>query len=91
MTVNDRIVLGVADFKAVRFECGKCGAGVVLDVARWDRIPVHCPGCQDQWLIGDGEPYNSINKLRLGLLNVRQAMSGPGGSSFTIKFEIDRT
>ena len=91
MTTNDRIVLEIPDFKYVRFECGKCGAGVVLEVARWDRIPHECPGCQDQWLIADGEPFISINRLRMGLLNLRQSLSGSGGSSFTVKFEIDKS
>jgi len=29
MTINDRMLLELADLKAVRFDCAKCGTGVI--------------------------------------------------------------
>ena len=51
MTIENRIVVGLDDIKAVTFECGErdCGARVSLPPDR-AKVPPKCPQCGHEWL-----------------------------------------
>ena len=80
MTSEQRVILELADVLALRLECLKCGAAVVLKPADWSTSPVECPGCRNTWELPrvSESGYTPINYLGMGLRRLlEQAASQP--------------
>jgi len=86
MTIDDRVLIDVADLAAVRFECGACGTAVTFPTSTWETIPPRCPGCGVEWHVGTNmAPYESLNRLRVGLKAVVAVAPQVG---YRVRFEL---
>jgi len=49
MTIERRMIVGIDDVKAVRFECSKWGARTPIAVGSLREVPQQCPSCNEVW------------------------------------------
>lgn len=85
MTAEQRMILDLVDVLAVRLECRKCGAAVVLKPADWTDAPFECPGCRNTWelpRVGKAD-FTPINYFGLGLRRLIEAIGTSKATSST--------
>jgi hypothetical protein len=101
MTTEQRVILELSDVLAVRLECVRCGAAVILKPTDWREAPFECPGCHNTWELPSvpNQAYSPINQLGLGirrLLEIGAGLkpvsprdtAGPAPMPYRVKVEI---
>ena len=68
MVREHQIVIGVQDFRKVRFRCGnkQCTGEFTLDLSPNVCLPDKCPSCTHPWLGNDGATTQLLNALSQG-------------------------
>lgn len=87
MTIEDRVVIDLADLAVVRFECSACGSAVSFKTADWTQIPAQCPGCRVTWLLPASAQATTLTKLAN---NLRGATAIAEAAGFRMCFELAR-
>jgi hypothetical protein len=88
MTIEDRVVLDLADIRAIRLECSRCGTTVSFKAEGWDKIPAQCAGCGESWHNGESTPvFQAVNRLAVGL---RGVIGSTPTMTFRVRLELDR-
>ena len=72
MTVERKIVVGLGDIKAIRFQCKKCGAHSSLTEINSYKMPLRCIGCNVEFRSDDPTHHSALNELSEVLLNVKK-------------------
>ena len=69
MTAEPRLILDLSDVLAIRIDCRKCNAAVVLQPKDWNDAPFQCPGCGNTWELPRmaDSGFTPINYFGLGL------------------------
>ena len=49
MTTEHLMLLEPSDFRAVRIQCGKCGASTSFQLDQTVKLPNRCVGCGEDW------------------------------------------
>ena len=85
MTKEARIVFGLNDLVAVRFQCSKCQGEVVqrFDGRHW-RLPTSCPLCYARWDERDSR-RTELDELLLMMQN----LSDRPDPKISLRFELD--
>ena len=92
MTAEQRLILEVADVLALRVECAKCGAAVVVKPTDWRETPLECPGCKAFWDLPrlPDQQGTPLHHLGTGLRQLsEQTKAGP--TPYKVKIEIKDT
>jgi hypothetical protein len=94
MTPEQRLILEMADVLAIRLECSKCGAAVVMKPTDWRESPLECPGCKGFWELPHvvEQSFSAIQHLGTGLrmlLDQAQSAAKAGATlPYRVRFEI---
>jgi DNA replicative helicase MCM subunit Mcm2 (Cdc46/Mcm family) len=88
VTAEQRLILEISDVLALRVECTKCGAAVVVKPSDWRELSLDCPGCKTMWELPRVDQQTTpIQHLGLGLRQlVEQAKAGP--MPYKVRIEI---
>lgn len=84
MVKETRIVFGLNDIKALRYQCGRCKGEVLQALGRDEDVPRSCPLCPAVWVHGetDGVNYALVAALR-------RVLSQEGDLPMNIRLELD--
>lgn len=83
--MEDRLFVDVADLQAVRFECPKCRAVLTVSAATFKALPMHCPGCAQQWFLEGDATQKTVDHLMHSLRELAaMAERGP----FRVGFDL---
>ncbi len=91
MTAEHRTLLEAVDVLAVRIECVKCKAAVVIAPAEWSDAPFQCPGCGTMWQLPQvGEQTSPLQQLGLGLklLQSQTKSAAPVTLPYRVRLEL---
>ena len=67
MTAEHRLLLDVGEVLAIRVECSKCSAAVVIKPSEWHDAPLECPGCGNMWDVPHISPETPSPLQHLGI------------------------
>lgn len=72
MTIERKIIVGIGDIKAIRFQCNKCGANVSLTEVNKYAMPQKCVGCQVEFRSLSPVSHSALAEFSDVLLNLRK-------------------
>lgn len=85
MVKQTRIVFEVGDIAAVRLQCTKCAAEVVLARQNDLKLPKNCPRCEMVWC---GFRSNEHVEKLICLLTAPEKPTETNGPTVTMRFEM---
>jgi hypothetical protein len=72
MTVERKIVVGLGDIKAIRFQCKKCGASISLTETNKFAMPLKCVACPVEFRSSVPTHHSALAEFSDAILNLRK-------------------
>lgn len=85
MTMEDRLIVDVADMQTIRFACTKCGAAVTIHVSEFKQLQKDCPGCGRQWAPEGGPAAEAMRRL---VHTLRELAATAKDGEFRVGFDL---
>ena len=93
MTIEQKLIMGVDDMRAMRVECGGCPAALSFSLDETVRIPEACPACSERWIDAFNrsgqETAAAVSHFITALKQLRRVRSELKGEPITVRFEFN--
>jgi hypothetical protein len=94
MTAEQRWILDLAEVVAIRIECSRCSAAVVVKPGEWRELPAQCPACKNTWTVPEvRQKPPSIESFAMGLSDLleqfRRMKKSGGEFPYGVRLEIN--
>lgn len=63
MTIESHCVVDLSDISILRCACTICGSTLTVPISQFRTLQPHCPGCENQWLIGGSAIDTALQRL----------------------------
>ena len=87
--MEERLLIDVRDLEAIRFQCGGCGAVVIIPTDIWARPLLQCPNCGMRWPYDTPNVHELYQTLSHTLRGIR-ALAAQQPEKHQISFEVRR-
>ena len=94
MTVDDRLVIDLADVLAVQCECRKCKTSITYTLAAWEPREMICPSCRATWWVNENPGLLDLQRFAANWRSILERQAKAVGedrsTNVSIRLQIPR-